>query len=179
MPEFSPGPVRSPIPRNSSSPIILSNGKRLKSSLKSSASSPHIPQITHIRAQSAPSTPNVLKNVHFAESDDGLESVRVYKLTGKPANISRPAGEETETETEAEPSAFPFPRSPGPSPLSAQCSLPVIDHDHPLHSQTLQILMPTSISRPCPFPGLDPLLSTALSLFGTLLSRSRSPSGLP
>jgi hypothetical protein len=129
MPELSLGPVRSPIPRNASSPIILSNGKRLKSSLKSSASSPHIPQITHIRAQSAPSTPNVLKNVHFAESDDGLESVRVYKLTGKPANISRPAGEETETETEAEPSAFPFPRSPGPSPLAAQSSLPVIDHD--------------------------------------------------
>ena len=129
MPQFSPGAVRSPIQRNASSPVILSNGKPLKSSLKSSSSSPHIPQITHIRAQSAPSTPNMLKNVHFAESDDGLESVRVYKLTGKPANISRPAGEETETETEAEPSAFPFPHSPGPSPLSAQSLLPVIDHD--------------------------------------------------
>lgn len=121
--------LRSPIPRNASSPIILSNGKPLKSSLKSSSSSPHIPQITHLRAQSAPSTPNVNKNVHFAESDDGLESVRVYKLTGKPANISRPAGEETETETEAEPSAFPFPQSVGPSPLAAQSLLPLIDSD--------------------------------------------------
>lgn len=128
-PQYPPDALRSPLPRNSSTPIILSNGKRLKSSLKSSASSPQIPQIKHLRAQSAPSTPNVLKNVHFAESDDGLESVRVYKLTGKPANISRPAGEETETETEAEPSAYPFPNSPGPSPLAAQSSLPIIDSD--------------------------------------------------
>ena len=123
--------LRSPIPRNSSSPIILSNGKPLKPSLKSSSSSPHIPQIAHIRAQSAPSTPNLLKNVHFAESDDGLESVRVYNRSGKPANISRPAGEETETETEAEPSAYPFPQSsPGPSPLAVHSSLPTLDPDH-------------------------------------------------
>lgn len=121
---------KSSIPRNASSPIILSNGKPLKSSLKSSSSSPHIPQITHLRAQSAPATPNALKNVHFAESDDGLESVRVYNRSGKPANISRPAGEETETETEVEPSAYPFPHSPGPSPLAAQSSLPIIDPDH-------------------------------------------------
>ena len=121
--------MRSPIPRNASSPIILSNGKPLKPSLKSSSSSPHIPQIAHIRAQSAPATPNLLKNVHFAESDDGLESVRVYNRSGKPANISRPAGEETETETEAEPSAYPFPQSPGPSPLAVQSSLPTLDPD--------------------------------------------------
>jgi hypothetical protein len=121
---------RSSIPRNTSSPVILSNGKPLKPSLKSSSSSPHLPQITHIRAQSAPATPNVLKNVHFAESDDGLESVRVYNRSGKPANISRPAGEETETETEAEPSAFPFPHSPGPSPLGAQSLLPTVDSDN-------------------------------------------------
>lgn len=128
-PQHSPNALRASIPRNASSPIILSNGKPLKSSLKSSASSPHIPQIAHLRAQSAPSTPNVNKNVHFAESDDGLESVRVYKLTGKPANISRPAGDETETETEVEPSGFPFPHSPGPSPLAVQNLLPIIDSD--------------------------------------------------
>lgn len=128
-PQHPPERVRSPIPRNASSSIVLSNGKPLKSSLKSSSSSPHIPQITHLRAQSAPATPNLLKNVHFAESDDGLESVRVYKLTGKPANISRPAGEETETETEAEPSAYPFPQSPAPPPLPVQSLLPVIDTD--------------------------------------------------
>ena len=128
--EPQPFNLRSPIPRNASSPIILSNGKPLKSSLKSSASSPHIPQITYLRAQSAPTTPNLLKNVHFAESDDGLETVRVYNRSGKPANISRPAGEETETETEAEPSAFPFPHSPGPSPLAVQNLLPIVDPDH-------------------------------------------------
>jgi len=127
--QSSPLALRSPIPRNTSSPIILSNGKPLKPSLKSSSSSPHIPQITHLRAQSAPATPNLNKNVHFAESDDGLESVRVYNRSGKPANISKPAGEETETETEAEPSAFPFPHSPGPSPLAVQSSLPIIDPD--------------------------------------------------
>lgn len=123
----SPEPVKSPLPRNSSSPVILSNGRPLKSSLKSCSSSPHIPQIAHLRAQSAPSTPNALKNVHFAESDDGLESVRVYKLSGKPASISRPAGDETETETEAEPSAFPFPQAPAFLPV--QPSLPIIDTD--------------------------------------------------
>ena len=48
----------------------------------------------------------------------------------KPANISRPAGEETETETDAEPSAFPFPHSPGASPLAAQSSFPIVDPDH-------------------------------------------------
>ena len=129
-PQNSSHALRSPIPRNASSPIILSNGKPLKPSLKSSSSSPHIPQIAHIRAQSAPATPNLLKNVHFAESDDGLESVRVYNRSGKPANISRPAGEETETETEAEPSAYPFPHSPGPSPLAVHSLLPTVDPDH-------------------------------------------------
>ena len=129
-PQDSSFALRSPIPRNASSPIILSNGKPLKPSLKSSSSSPHLPQITHIRAQSTPATPNLLKNVHFAESDDGLESVRVFNRSGKPANISRPAGEETETETEAEPSAYPFPQPHGPSPLVAQSALPIVDADH-------------------------------------------------
>ena len=119
-------PARGPTPREASSPIILSNGKPLKSSLKSSSSSPPIPRK---RVQSAPTTPNAPKNVHFAESDDGLESVRVYKLTGKPANISRSTGEETDSETDTEPSAFPFPHSLGPSPLAAQTLLPIIDSD--------------------------------------------------
>ena len=68
----------------------------------------------HLRAQSAPSTPNVHKNVHFAES--GLESVRLFNRSGKPMSVSKPPGDETETETEAENSnaergisSFPFP----------------------------------------------------------------------
>ncbi|TFK89886.1 carbohydrate-binding module family 21 protein [Polyporus arcularius HHB13444] len=98
------------LPRTPSTPIILSNGKPLKSSLKGSSSTPNISDlpIRHIRAQSAPSTPNANKNVHFAEKDSGLETIRVFNRTGKPASLSKPSGEETETETEAE-SSFPFP----------------------------------------------------------------------
>ena len=64
------------------------------------------------------------KIVHFAE---GLESVRLFRSEDKPANISRPAGEETESESEAEPSAYPFPQCPTPSPQPAQSLLPIID----------------------------------------------------
>jgi len=111
--------MRSPTPRKAPSPIILFDGKPLKPSLKSSSSSPHIPQIAHIRAQSTPVTPNLLKNVRFAEYDDGLESVRVFNRSGKPARISWPPGEKTESETETEPAhAFPFPRPPITPPQS-------------------------------------------------------------
>ena len=118
--QHPPDTTGDPIPRGPSEPIILPNGKPLKSSLKSSSSSPHIPQIKHLRAQSAPATPNALKNVHFAE---GLESVRVYSQSSKPVNISRPAEEDTDTETDTESSAF-LSRSPTPPTL-----LPIIDSD--------------------------------------------------
>ncbi|KAJ6541613.1 hypothetical protein B0H19DRAFT_1173833 [Mycena capillaripes] len=51
-------PIRPPGPaRTASTPVILlSNGKPLKSSLKSSSSAPHMPS-HHLRARSAPSTP--------------------------------------------------------------------------------------------------------------------------
>ena len=74
-----------------------------------------------------PSTPAYgPKNVHFKEKDDGLESVRLFRRTGKPVSVSKPTSD-TETETEPEPSAFPFPhvssniseiadRSPIPAP---------------------------------------------------------------
>ncbi|PCH34353.1 hypothetical protein WOLCODRAFT_87441 [Wolfiporia cocos MD-104 SS10] len=120
-PSRSPSPssttsTRTPassLPRTPSTPIILSNGKPLKPSLKSSSSSPNIaglaPTRTHARAQSAPSTPAPThKNVHFAEKNAGLETVRVFSRSGKPASLSKPPGDETETETEAEPS-YPFP----------------------------------------------------------------------
>ncbi|KAH8094708.1 putative phosphatase regulatory subunit-domain-containing protein [Cristinia sonorae] len=118
LPPSSPF-IHSPsLPRTPSTPIILSNGKQLKSSLKSSSSSPDFPgdlmRSKHLRAQSAPSTPSAHKNVHFAEN--GLESVRVFNRTGKPMSVSKPSGDETETETEAENStaersmaSFPFP----------------------------------------------------------------------
>ncbi|KAL1665591.1 putative phosphatase regulatory subunit-domain-containing protein [Schizophyllum commune] len=109
---------------NSNPQIILSNGKVLKSSLKSSSSSPSIapghqvpaapPQHTaHMRARSAPatpsadifmstpSTPSTPKNVHFATTD----AVRIFNRSARPAalSFSGPAAEnDTETETESE-----------------------------------------------------------------------------
>jgi hypothetical protein len=47
------------------------------------------------------------KNVHFKEKDEGLESVRLFRRTGKPVSVSKPTSD-TETETEPEPSGFPF-----------------------------------------------------------------------
>jgi hypothetical protein len=55
-----------------------------------------------------PSTPDFgPKNVHFKEKDEGLESVRLFRRTGKPVSVSKPTSD-TETETEPEPSGFPF-----------------------------------------------------------------------
>ncbi|KAF8899380.1 putative phosphatase regulatory subunit-domain-containing protein [Infundibulicybe gibba] len=104
-----PSPVYPPRPsvsRTSSTPILLSNGKPLKSSLKSSLSSPHIPlpdsqKTSHLRARSAPSTPHIdspsrpsspitPKNVHFASKEDGgLETVRLFSRSARPASVSR------------------------------------------------------------------------------------------
>lgn len=59
-----------------------------------------------------PSTPAFgPKNVHFKEKDDGLESVRLFRRTGKPASVSKTTSD-TETETEPEPSGYPFPHVP-------------------------------------------------------------------
>jgi hypothetical protein len=67
-----------------------------------------------------PSTPVYgPKNVHFKEKDEGLESVRLFRRTGKPVSVSKPTSD-TETETEPEPSGFPFPRKNfGSSALSS------------------------------------------------------------
>ncbi|EIN14311.1 hypothetical protein PUNSTDRAFT_110422 [Punctularia strigosozonata HHB-11173 SS5] len=112
-PSVMPSSPRPQIQRTPSSPVVLSNGKPLKSSLKSSSSVPHIPDELmpnhhsfHLRTKSEPATPSV-KSVHFAEEEDGgLEKVRVYNRQGRPANLLVKTGEDTETETEAE---FPFP----------------------------------------------------------------------
>ncbi|KAI0275283.1 putative phosphatase regulatory subunit-domain-containing protein [Gloeopeniophorella convolvens] len=112
----TPSKSPSPPPRvqrtSSSSSIILSNGRPLKSSLKSASSSSIADEMAasrHSRAQSMPSTPAYgPKNVHFKEKDEGLESVRLFRRTGKPASVSKPTSD-TETETEPEHSAYPFP----------------------------------------------------------------------
>ncbi|KAI9444661.1 putative phosphatase regulatory subunit-domain-containing protein [Lactarius indigo] len=129
----SPSP---PIQRTTSSTsVVLANGRPLKPSLKSASSSSIADDMAasgarHARAQSMPSTPVFgAKNVHFKEKDEGLESVRLFRRTGKPASVSKPTSD-TETETETEHSAYPFPHvsqnftSPGSSALSeiATCS---------------------------------------------------------
>ncbi|KAI0370461.1 hypothetical protein BV20DRAFT_979604 [Pilatotrama ljubarskyi] len=151
------------LPRTPSTPIILSNGKPLKSSLKGSSSTPNIPElhVKHLRAQSAPSTPNVIKNVHFAEKDSGLETVRVYNRTGKPASLSKPPGEETETETEAE-SSFPFPLLPT-SPVSATPP-PTLIHE-----------IDPSIDRTHPIPKPNPSPYANVFLETLALPRTRPP----
>lgn len=103
-------PRRPTLSRGSSHPVLLSNGKPLKSSLKSSPSASSIAddvRSMHLRVQSAPTTPLLSKNVHFPEKkEDGLESVRVFSLKARPASLSL-GGDDTETETETEPSRFP------------------------------------------------------------------------
>jgi len=104
-----------PIQRTpSSTSIILSNGRPLKSSLKSASSSSIADDMAsasrHARALSMPSTPAFgPKNVHFKEKEDGLETVRLFRRTAKPVSVSKPTSD-TETETEPELAAFPFPR---------------------------------------------------------------------
>ncbi|KAI0778891.1 hypothetical protein BD413DRAFT_609439 [Trametes elegans] len=151
------------LPRTPSTPIILSNGKPLKSSLKSSASTPNITDLPskHVRAQSAPSTPSNIKNVHFAEKDSGLETVRVYNRTGKPASLSKPPGEETETETEAE-SSFPFPLLPS-SPMNT-APPPTLIHE-----------IDPSTERTNPIPKLNPSPYANVFLETLALPRTRPP----
>ena len=111
--------------RVSSPTIVLSNGKPLKSSLKSSTSSlsiPHSPPESqrshlHLRSRSEPSTPTAQtpKNVHFPETDRGLASVRIFNRSARPAAVSTPDADETETEGEDQSSTgFPFPKLPSP-----------------------------------------------------------------
>ncbi|KAJ6457370.1 hypothetical protein C8R45DRAFT_567485 [Mycena sanguinolenta] len=117
-------PTRPPGPsRTSSTPIILSNGKPLKSSLKSSKSAPHVASQPsfHLRAQSAPTSPNLggvpgaswdastspttpgtPKAVHFPPPNAGLEDIRLFKRSARPASVSFPLSLEEETETETE-----------------------------------------------------------------------------
>ncbi len=80
-----------------------------------------------------PSTPAFgPKNVHFKEKEDGLESVRLFRRTGKPVSVSKPTSD-TETETEPEPSGFLSSNTFGSSASSslteiATCSpIPALD----------------------------------------------------
>jgi hypothetical protein len=153
----------------SSRPILLSNGTRLKSSLKSMRS-------THLRAKSAPATP---LNVHFPErKEDGLESVRIFSFKAKPASCEGGDGTETETETN---SRFPFPRfgtnssGPGPFPLAF-----VVDYETTGATSTIPVPNPPpyaniyfeSAAFVQPKAPSYPLAPTAPHLTGTILVRN-------
>jgi hypothetical protein len=145
-PQFpaSTSPRRPTLSRGSSDPILLSNGKPLKSLLKSrspsasSTSSDVRPM--HLRVQSAPTTSFLSKNVRFPEKkEDGLESVRVFRLKAKPASLSQ-GGDDTETETETEPSQFLIPeRGANSSGLSRSAPLFVIDNWTPGATSTIPV----------------------------------------
>ncbi|KAK0466002.1 putative phosphatase regulatory subunit-domain-containing protein [Desarmillaria tabescens] len=149
FPRSSPSP-RSPSPevpsrpslpqRTNSTPILLSNGRPLKSSLKGSPRSSSVPDmpslsIQHTRARSAPSTPAIShhehhchKNVHFPTHQ--LETVRVFNRSAKPASLLRtiPASDaETETETEVEGSCITQTRFPFPSVIPSYSLSPFTD----------------------------------------------------
>ncbi|KAI9508350.1 putative phosphatase regulatory subunit-domain-containing protein [Russula earlei] len=139
-PTFStlPKPPIPPIKRTpSSTSVILPNGRPLKPSLKSASSSSITDDMAasasrHARAQSMPATPAFgPKNVHFKEKDDGLETVRLFRRTGKPVSVSKPTSD-TETETEPEPSAFPFPRISTNNFGSSASSLSEIANSSPI-----------------------------------------------
>ncbi|KAG5335267.1 hypothetical protein C0989_001636 [Termitomyces sp. Mn162] len=112
-------PLPLPVQRTNSSPILLSNGKPLKSSLKSSPSAPSMPSSPteehplgpagRTRASSTPNTPaldhHVPKNVHFPSNK--LATVRFYSRSARPASLSLADGGDTETETESERSPYP------------------------------------------------------------------------
>ena len=135
-PPSSPGylaPSRPSYNRTSSNPILLANGKPLKSSLKSSASSPNvtlpaaIPQPEqrpiHLRARSEPATPrlDILSSSSSSSSSTAsplsttastpknvhfsTTGLTTVKLFNKAAKPASLLGEETETETEGENSA--------------------------------------------------------------------------
>ncbi|KAJ6453959.1 hypothetical protein C8R45DRAFT_1112221 [Mycena sanguinolenta] len=134
--------------RSASTPVILSNGKPLKSSLKSNKSAPEVlsrPSFP-LRTQSAPASPNLFgvpaaspdaspplspKAVHFPAPDAGLEDVRLFKRSARPVSVSSalPFEDDTETETETDRDVpriaawgggeYPFPKV-GRSPLRQQ-----------------------------------------------------------
>ncbi|KAJ7045195.1 hypothetical protein C8F04DRAFT_1228235 [Mycena alexandri] len=117
--------------RTASTPVILlSNGKPLKSSLKSSSSAPHSLHHHHLRARSAPSTPSLMSPTAASSASSpttpgrgGGEPVGRARRRGdvagdteggalpragqsggpaRPASVSFPLEEETETETETD-----------------------------------------------------------------------------
>ena len=81
---------------SSTTPIYRKNGTPVKSSLKSSRSSPSDP--SESRRPSLPDTPSMEKIVHF---DAQLEQIKFFKKDHKPSSISREGSpEDTEEDSE-------------------------------------------------------------------------------
>ena len=81
---------------SSTTPIYRKNGTPVKSSLKSSRSSPGDP--SESRRPSLPNTPSMEKIVHF---DAQLEQIKFFKKDHKPSSISREGSpEDTEEDSE-------------------------------------------------------------------------------
>ncbi|KAF7359156.1 CBM21 domain-containing protein [Mycena sanguinolenta] len=118
-------PAASPLARAASTPVY---GKPLRSVLKSSCSASHVPSHHSklpprtILPSAEPSSLSP-KSVHFPALDAGLEDIRLFKRSARPASVSLPLSlEETETETETEsdapriavwggkPGSVPFPQ---------------------------------------------------------------------
>jgi hypothetical protein len=176
------------VSRTTSTPIMLSNGKPLKSSLKSSLSSPQIasspasPTPHHSRTRSEPSSPHSdhRKNVHFPTNE--LATIRVFNRSAKPASVSRiGGGDDTETETEGELSTgsnsgfirgssavVPFPKSPlgrRRYEIDPDVSSPIPTIHQPSSANVfLESLTFT--------PSLHPSPSSTVGISGTLLVRN-------
>ena len=118
-------PSSGSIPRTLSTPIILSNGKSFKHSLKSSYSSPHVPGVhLHQRAQTEPAMPagGPVKNVHFA-GNESLRTVRVFNAFGKMVNgPKQQAADETGPETEYDSPSVPNELTNFPLPIMSLSS---------------------------------------------------------
>jgi hypothetical protein len=56
---------------------------------------------------SDPLSPGTPKAVHFPAPDAGLEDIRLFKRSARPASVSFPLDDETETETETDSSQQP------------------------------------------------------------------------
>ena len=121
-------------------------------------------EATSILTHSMPSTPAYYgpKHVHFKEKDDGLESIRRFRRTGKPVSVSRPTSD-TEMEIEPEPSGFPFPSNFGASGSSSLAGIATCS--------------PASAPDPSPYANVElesvilPLVHPAV-LHGTVIVRN-------
>ncbi|KAG7451912.1 uncharacterized protein BT62DRAFT_990301 [Guyanagaster necrorhizus] len=168
----------SPPQRTNSTPVLLSNGRPLKSSLKGSPRSSSVPDmpslsIQHARARSAPSTPSheshAPKNVHFPTHQ--LETVRLFSRSAKPASLLRaaPASDaETETETEVEVGSSRYsdaPRFPFPLVHPSYCLSPFTD---PVPNPAAPILGSNLILESLTLP------QSTLALKGSVLVRNIS-----